>query len=87
MIQGYFTYHKGVAGFLILQGHQIINAKAGKNPKNGRDIVTMEFDCDRDEGKKLADRFFAGAAQGTDLKRYYDALGEVQQVMFKARKG
>lgn len=84
MNNNYETTHKGIAAYLLMQGHNIVDITAGINKKNGRPNSKIEFDCDRSTGRRLGDEFFDNHIEG-DLKDFYDKCNEVGSKIWASR--
>lgn len=84
MERKYRTSHQGIAAYLIMQGREILRLENGKNKQN-RPTVYFEFDVDQQTGRDMGDAFFEGAANG-NLKQFYDALMQVRQKVYEARR-
>lgn len=83
-MNNYITTHKGIAAYLLMHGHQIVDITQGTNPKTGRPNSKIEFDCDKSTGRRLGDEFFDGHVEG-DLKDFYDKCNEVGSKIWAAR--
>jgi hypothetical protein len=84
MERKYYTTHKGVAGYLVMKGFSVLRCTQ-ENGKDSRPRVKVEFDVDPQTGKEVGDEFFNGGAMG-NLKEFYDACGQVGQLMYQARR-
>lgn len=81
----YETYHQGIAAYILSKGYEISEIRDGKD-KNGKPRQYMQFQIDREEGRRLGDEFHNGLASG-NLKNFYDRVYDVRNKLWMARTG
>lgn len=81
----YFTTHKGIAAYMLMQGHFILQCTPGISKKTNKPNVKIEFDVDAATGRELGDAFFNGEIEG-NLKEFYDSLQKVGNEIWKAKQ-
>lgn len=84
MERKYSTTHKGIAAYILTQGHELLRVTPGTNPKTNRPNCRLEFDVDQQTGRDMGDAFFDGNVHG-DLKQFYDSLQEVGNKIWEAK--
>lgn len=84
MHKDYFTTHRAVAAVLLCKGTQSTKVEKEYDSRKNREVTKIFFDCQIDEGRKIADDYFANGVT-VDARDFYEKLGDAGRLIRSAQ--